>query len=79
MKAIESTTEKLELGVNYYENQQETWNGIKWTSYNAKIGNSSFMCTSFEQLQETISNYKFQTEADRVLLGRAIEQFGTSA
>lgn len=79
MKKIESTTEKLVEGVNYYTHQQTTWNGLVWTSYNASIGNSKVSCTSLEQLQDFISNYKFETEESRRLTAEAIKEFGTSA
>ena len=79
MKKVQSNTEKLIEGVNYYTKEMTTWNGVKWTSYNASIGNSSFSCTSLEQLKERIKTYKFETPESRLLTAKAIEAFGTSA
>ena len=79
MKAITSTSERLEEGVNYEVVKQTTWNGIEWLSYNAKVGNSSFSCISLEQLQSKISNYIFETKEDKLITERAIAEFGTCA
>lgn len=79
MKKVQSNTEKLIEGVNYYTQTQTTWNGIVWTSFNASIGNSKFSCTSLEQLQEDIKNYKFETPESRLLTEKAVEAFGTNA
>ncbi|WP_435416304.1 hypothetical protein [Polaribacter aestuariivivens] len=79
MKPITSTSEKLVEGVNYYTRKETTWNGIEWISYNAKIGNSRLSCTSLEDLQYRISNYKFETAESRLLMERAVASFGTNA
>lgn len=78
MKKVQSNTEKLIEGVNYYTLKQTTWNGIVWTSYNASVGNSKFSCTSLEQLQDKITNYKFETPKSRLLTEKAVEAFGTN-
>jgi len=79
MKAIKSNTEKLVIDVNYFIGYQETWNGKKWKSYNADIGNTSFMCTSLEELKNSIKNFHFETKEDRERTERAISQFGTNS
>lgn len=79
MKKIQSNTEELIEGVNYFTRTQKTWNGVVWTSFNALIGNSKLSCTSLEQLKERVRNYKFETPQSRVLTAKAVEAFGTNA
>lgn len=79
MKKVQSNTEKLIEGVNYYTHPQKTWNGIVWTSYNASIGNSHFSCTSLKELEDSIRSYKFKTKESRLLTEKAVEAFGTNA
>ena len=79
IKKIQSTSEILVEGVNFYTCKQTAYNGVVWTSYNASIGNSHFSCLSLEQLQDCISNYVFETAESRLLMGRGIAEFGTSA
>lgn len=75
MKAITSNTEKLELGVNYTTRLQETWRGVQWTSFNAKIENASISCISLEQLQDRVLNWKFKTPEIIELEMRANQNF----
>lgn len=79
MKAITSASEKLEEGVNFFTHEQTSWNGIKWTSYNATIGAMKVSCPSLESLQNAVDSHDFGYVVDRELRARAIEQFGTNA
>ena len=79
IKKIQSRSENLVEGVNFYTCKQTAWNGVVWTSFNASIGNSHFSCISLGQLQNCISNYVFETPESRLSIERAIAEFGTSA
>lgn len=72
MIALEDKNESLILGLNYETREQTTFDGFKWVSHNAKIGDCSYMCKSYIELKERIANHKFP---DNVKLNKAMDQF----